>query len=162
MVGSTWDALIYFHFILDLRVASAERNFITSALVKCLVHAMMKPTLWSVAGNYFSYEVRASFSTVSLTSRTGFLLDAFPVSSPNHRRKIVHTWSTNMLHWLASLRVNIGDHFFFSKDFSILPQLSGQRRCICARKVKYVYNVASHQRRFYVEITMIERRVFTF
>ena len=29
----------------------------------------MKPTLWSVAGNYFSYEVCASFSTVSVASR---------------------------------------------------------------------------------------------
>lgn len=66
------EALIYFHFILDLRAVVAKRNFITSALVKCREHAMMKPTLWSVAGNYFSYEVCASFSPVPLASRAEF------------------------------------------------------------------------------------------
>lgn len=37
----------------------------------------MKPTLWSVAGNYFSYEVCASFSAVSLASRAQFLFRGF-------------------------------------------------------------------------------------
>lgn len=63
MGGLIRKALIYFSFyIRSLDLVVAKRNFITSALVKCREHAMMKPALWSVAGNLpFLRDVRFSY-----------------------------------------------------------------------------------------------------
>lgn len=62
MGGLIRKALIYFSFyIRSLDLVVAKRKFITSALVKCREHAMMKPALWSVAGNLpFLRDVRFS------------------------------------------------------------------------------------------------------
>lgn len=64
MGGLIRKALIYFSFyIRSLDLVVAKRKFITSALVKCREHAMMKPALWSVAGNLpFLRDVRFSLS----------------------------------------------------------------------------------------------------
>lgn len=104
MGGLIRKALIYFSFyIRSLDLVVAKRKFITSALVKCREHAMMKPALWSVAGNLpFLRDVRFSLSLFRFFSYQVFVPSFlfFGQTSEIYVRKISRLFWTHFFRFL--------------------------------------------------------------